>query len=482
MWILALVLLTRLPDLFSNYHDWDEASMMSEAWAMTRGQLLYRDIAQIHPVLNFAVFVPFFAWLKPAAAPHAIKAFNAALVFGGAWMVRRLVARWTADRDCALSAALLFAWVLGRDWALSSYGEFYTLFPILLSALLLQAKKPRWAAAGALWGAAFFFKQVAVFDAAALAAGFLLLRRRPAAERARASLLIAAGGAAASAAVAAYFILNGTSGEAFEAMFTRALAYRSLPGLPLMTRLGLFAKLMAGPCLREFAPCWLLALAAFAWARRAEQAVPASLSEPLRLGLFWLGVSFFGVWSVGKIHLHYALVLVPSACVLAGLSLRAAPPAARPVLSRALAAVLFAASAWTCAPRMRALAREGWINPRVRGSLELAAKIRERTRDDERIFLYGINNLDVFYLSERLSSNGIYMYLSMEEAFLHKPELVDLERRQMREAPPALMVVNNTAQYMSSPSTRDFFSALLRDRYARVDTLGVADLYRLKAR
>jgi len=482
LWILGLVLLTRLPDLFSNYRDWDEASMMSEAWAMTRGELLYRDIAQIHPVLNFAVFVPFFAWLKPAVAPHAIKAFNAALVCGGAFMVRRLVARWTADRDCALAAALLFAWLLGRDWAVSSYGEFYTLFPVLLSALLLQAKQPRWAAVGALWGVAFFFKQVAVFDAAALTAGFLLLRRRPAAEAARAALRIAAGGAVVTAVVAAYFALKGTVPEAFEAMFTRALAYRSLPGLPLATRAGLFAKLMIGPCLREFAPCWLLAAAALAAARYRGASMPVALSEPLRICALWLCVAFFGVWSVGKIHLHYALVLVPSACLLAGLSLHAAPPRARRVLSRALAAVLLLLGALTCAPRLRDLAKEGWIDQRVRGSLALAAKIRERTRPDERIFLYGINNLDVFYLSERLPSNGIYMYLSMEKAFLHKPELVELQRRQMREAPPSLMVVNNTPTYAASLETREFFSALLRDRYERVDTLGVADLYRLKAR
>lgn len=471
--------------MFTHYHDWDEAAMMSEAWAMTRGQILYRDVSQIHPVLNFAVFVPFFAWLKPAAAPHAIKAFNAALVFGGALLVRRLAARWTADRDCALAAALLFAGLLGRDWALSSYGEFYVIFPLLLSVVLSQAKKPLWFAVGLLWGTAFFLKQVAAFDAAALAAGFVLLRRRPAAEAVRAAVLAAAGGAAVVAAVAAYFAWNGALAEAFEAMFRRALAYRSLPGLPWLTRLELFWRFMLGPSLREFFLCWILAAAAFAagrWGRRPTAAA-AALSEPLRLCLLWLGLDLFGVWSVGKMHLHYVLVLVPSACLLAGLSLRAAPPALRAAARRAVAAVLLAAGFWSGWPRLRALAAQDWLDPRVRGSIQIAEKIRENARADERIFLYGINNLDAFYLSERLSSNGIYMYLSMEEAFLNKPELVALERRQMRERPPALMVVNNSPGFDgASAGTRDFFAGLVRERYERVATVGIADLYRLKAR
>ena len=483
LWILALVVLTRLPDIFTHYHDWDEASMMSEAWAMTRGQILYRDISQIHPVLNFAVFVPFFAWLKPAAAPHAIKAFNAALVFGGALLVRRIVARWTADRDSALAAALLFTGLLGRGWALSSFGEFYVIFPILLSVVLLQEKKPHWFSVGLLWGTAFFLKQVAVFDAAALAAGFLLLRRRPAAEVVRAAALAAAGGAAVAAAVAVYFARNGALAEAFEAMFLRALAYRSLPGLPLLTRLGYFWHFILKPSLSDFVFCWLLAGAAFA-ARRARRP-PASapdLAVPLRLCLIWLAFGLFEVWSVGKMALHYVLALVPPACLLAGLSLRGAPPAFRAAARRVLTAVLIASASWSCMPRLRDLAAQGWLDTGTRGSIELAQRIRALTRDDERIFLYGINNLDVFYLSERLSSNGIYMYLSMEPAFLNDPELVERERRQLAERPPALLVVNNMPGFIfASPGTREFFSGLLRERYERVETVGIADLYRVKA-
>src|SRR5215470_9855928 len=72
--------LVRIPDTFYHFRDWDEASMMAQAWSMTRGQVLYRDVPQIHGALNIALLVPFFTILPPDAAPHAIKVFNLLLV------------------------------------------------------------------------------------------------------------------------------------------------------------------------------------------------------------------------------------------------------------------------------------------------------------------------------------------------------------------------------------------------------------------
>ena len=64
-----LVLLGRVPSLFFHHSDWDEAALMAESWAMTRGQVLYKDIVQIHPPLNFAILVPFFHVFRPEWVP-----------------------------------------------------------------------------------------------------------------------------------------------------------------------------------------------------------------------------------------------------------------------------------------------------------------------------------------------------------------------------------------------------------------------------
>jgi hypothetical protein len=482
-WIAALLVLTRLPDLFSHYRDWDEAAMMSEAWAMTRGQALYRDIPQFHPILNFAVFLPFFAWLKPAAAPHAIKGLNALLTLGGAWLTRRLALLWTRDRDCAIAAALLFVALLGRDWSLSSYGEFYLLFPVLLAAVLLQARSPRWLFVGLLWGTAFFFKQVAAFDAAALTSAVLLTRRRPAGESARSLAAAAAGGAMVLAAASCYFAWNGILADAARSTFLRPFDYRALPGLSFWRRASLFREHMLVPVVHAFWPCGILgagAIAAAAWSRVRK--APRGIMEPLLLCLAWFVGDLLGIWFVGKMNFHYAMVLIPSACLLAVLCLRAAPPRFRTFARRGLAAFLFFAAAMQSAPRLRDLIAHGGTDAEVDVSARLSAFARTHTRDDDRIFLYGIRNLDVFYLSERLSSNGVYMFIDMEAPHMHDEALEARLRRDLLDHPPALIIADLAARLPGSSSgARDFISALIRERYGPLAALGATVIYGLKS-
>src|SRR6185295_3365390 len=123
VWPLLILVLTRLPDLFADFHDWDEAAMMAQAWAMSRGHVLYRDIWQIHPFFNFAVFYPFFKALPAFVAPHAIKVLNLLAAWAMAGLAGRIVLRWTDDAPSALGASVALAWLLSREWALSSFGE-----------------------------------------------------------------------------------------------------------------------------------------------------------------------------------------------------------------------------------------------------------------------------------------------------------------------------------------------------------------------
>src|SRR5262245_9332878 len=86
---------------------------------MTRGEVLYRDVPQIHGVLKMAIFVPFFLIFSATAAPHAIKAMNLALVLLGAFMIRGIARRWLVNEPSALLAAMIFVFALGRHWAMS---------------------------------------------------------------------------------------------------------------------------------------------------------------------------------------------------------------------------------------------------------------------------------------------------------------------------------------------------------------------------
>ena len=138
-----MVLFARSADVFYDFDNWDEASIMAQAWAMTRGEVLYRDVPQIHGVLNLAIFVPFFSIFSATAAPHAIKAMNLALVLLGAFMIRGVARRWLVNEPSALLAAMIFVFALGRLWAMSSHGEFYTIFPTVAAAALLFFPPPR---------------------------------------------------------------------------------------------------------------------------------------------------------------------------------------------------------------------------------------------------------------------------------------------------------------------------------------------------
>lgn len=477
-WPLALALLTRLPDLFLRYRDWDEAAMMAQAWAMTRGQVLYRDVFQIHPPLHLLLFASFFRALPAAVAPHAIKALNTVLVVLDARLAAAIVRRWTNDFEAALAAAALCAWLLGRPWALSSYGEFYMLLPLLASVWLLQDARPRWAAAGALWGAAFFLKQVAVFDAAALAAGFALIRRPRPASAARSLARAALGFGAVAAAVAAWEASQGALADAIRLVLLFPLQHYAAPGVPMLWRVGAYARMILLPALAALSPCWLAAAAAARAGRRPSAAEAAGAP----ICALWLAAVAAEIWCTGQLNRHYTLAFVPPASLLAGLALSRLRAARWPRLTRAATALLVAAAAAACVPDLRALAANGWRDTVVKGSDALAAGVRARTRDGDKIFLYGIWNLDVFYLSDRLASQGVYMYIDMESRHMHDSALEARIETGLRADPPALILVNNTARFQrtSYPPVRDFFFDLLAQRYVRTAALDIADLYLLK--
>src|SRR5262245_33634396 len=106
--ILLLVFLVRYHTLFYHYWDWDEASMMSQAWAMTQGQVLYKDIYHIHPLFQFFIFIPFFFALPNSIVPFAVKSMNLLLVYLGAILMRKTIVGIYRDSWTANLSALLF--------------------------------------------------------------------------------------------------------------------------------------------------------------------------------------------------------------------------------------------------------------------------------------------------------------------------------------------------------------------------------------
>ena len=496
--LLLLVLLARVPDLFYHYQDWDEAAMMSQAWAMTRGEVLYRDTFQIHPILNFAIFYPFFALLPADAAAHTVKLFNLILTAGVALAVFALGRRWTGDSLSSLVAGALAAHYLGRRWGLSSYGEFYLLLPVLASVWLLFFR-PRMRASlmgvGALWGLAFFIKQVALFDAAGLTLGYFLFDRDRPEAKARSAAWIALGAAIATVAVALWLESHGIFSRAMRETLLGPAGHYSRPEnvaagpLAHAVALALRAASGMGQAIRVLPVPFLavaVALPLLVWMRRrgwqlsglgAVQGDQESGSpEILRVLAVWLAVDLIGVLSVAQFYPHYLVQLLPPLCLLAAAPVARLRRPFKTALAGITLATLVGGTGFVFAKTM---IEDRGVPSRVRESREVAALVSRMSRPEDRIFLYRFRGLDVFYLAGRLSSNGIYMFIDMFPEHIKDPRVAADRQRMLLEHPPRLIVTDPGGLLLGCDSAEPLFRKLLVERYCLRERRGPVEIHEL---
>jgi hypothetical protein len=484
-WLLAVPLLLgvllRIPDVFYHFRDWDEASMMAQAWSMTRGQVLYRDVPQIHGALNIALFVPFFTVLPPDAAAHAIKVFNLLLVVLGALLMRSVAQIWFGDRLAALAAAAIFAFSLGRRWALSSYGEFYTPFLILLSARFLfqpvTGLPLNSLLVGGLWGTAFCVKQIAAFDAIGLYGAWRIFGG-PGARTWTATLNQVVGGVGAVGVVGLWFVGLGGGRAWVDSTLLRPLLYTGLGGGAGGTAMSNSLLAASRGFVTHLRPAVIataggvVALLASrrAWGRRLER------GDRLFLGtLVWAATVFAGIWLTGRFYEHYLLQLVPALSLTSVFLLTQLPGGVRKVVIVVVLAGLLGDAALASGRQVVALGRQAWVPDEVRQSRQLARAIRASTAEHDRIFLYKVWNLDLFFLAERLPAAGITMFIDMVSEHSRDPALEARKQRELLEDPPALILVNPRGWKFNTAEA--FFQNLLHQKYVSGATVAGVHFY-----
>jgi hypothetical protein len=473
-----MVLFVRSADVFYHFVDWDEASMMAQGWAMTRGEVLYRDLPQIHGVLNMAIFVPFFSIFNAAAAPHAIKAMNLTLVLLGAFMIRGIGRRWLANEPSALLAAMIFVFALGRLWAMSSHGEFYTIFPTVAAAALLFFPPPRMRlpyrmlAVGALFSTALFIKQVATFDAAALTLTWLAVSPEDRRQKLQALGWSLLGALVIVAAIAAYFFAHGAEIEWIDSMFSRVLHYTEASD---GSRAALLLELVQA-VVGAFAPAVLAVAAGVMFLFTSDERRSAEGRFFLAL-LAWLAGSTIAIIATGRFYDHYLLQLIPPTSLASVYIISRMPPAVSRAVVFGTGTLLFAYAALSGGSRLATLRATGWIPAEVQKSRALADAVRAYTRDDDRIFIYQAVNLDVFFLSGRLPAAGITMFIEMAEEHMGDVQLSMAKRRSLAEQPPALILFGKE-QWWHIPVSEAFFRGLLQQSYERVAEVEDVALYR----
>lgn len=472
----VITLLGRVPGLFVHYWDWDEATVMAQAWAMTQGQVLHRDIYQIHPLLNFALIVPFFQVFPPEWVPLAVKTMNLCLVFLGALLVRRIALGWLGSGPLALLGGCVFVYYCSRLWASTAYGEFYTVFPILLTVWLLYVwtgpRRVAYYATGFLWGVAFFLKQSAAFDAIGLYLGYLWLSRESKTNKTGATGLLACGFLSLTAVTAMYFVYHGALVEAWHSVVVRTMTYTSSGG-----RWYYLLKLARG-LTSQLAPS-LPAIAGVIYVvfHRGRPGGGKLNSVPFFLVLLiWFCADLVGLAAYGRFYPNYVLPLVPAASLLplfflGQMEVRLGRAAGISVLV-ALALVV----SMDFANGMLELRGERWVPLSVRQSQAAAEFIKSHTRPDDRIFIYRAYNVDVFFLSQRLPNNGIYQYHDMTAKHTHDPAHEARKQAEFVSNLPAIIVVNPALSEAEEPRV-EFFEKVLRKHYSLAATREGIRLY-----
>jgi hypothetical protein len=345
---------------------------------------------------------------------------------------------------------------------LASFGEFYSIFPVLLSVWFLYfVKRPEIPVnylTGFLWGVAFFFKQIAIFDAIGLYFGYLWLNRTSKKTMATATGSMALGFVSVAASISIYFLHRGAFAEAWTSIFVRSIFYAN-PGGGKWLVLQSLARGLAGQLSLS-----LLAIPGVVFlllSRKDHQAgKEVGTTSFFLVLLVWFCSDLVGLCAAGRFYEHYLLQLVPLASLLPLFILRQIAGRAQDAIriSFLLALAIYLSAHFV--GDMLELARAHWLPRPVRQSAAAADFIRRHTRDDDRIFLYNMDNFDIFFLAQRLSNNGVYVPGDMEGSHMHDQAYQDRKRKEFLAHLPAIIAVGQLNE------TAEFFDDVLKKYYA----------------
>ena len=465
----------RSPAFFHYSLDWDEGAILSEAWAMSTGLALYRDVFQIHPPLQFLLFLPFFELLPVTAVPLAGKILVTACGVLTSWLVGEIATRLTGDHVVGILTGAMALRHLA-SWFMAPYGEFLALLPMTLAIWALFVSRPgivHEIAAGAYLAAAVSFKQPVVVDAVILAAGYLFLCRSGARRRTR-SLGALAAGAMVPILMQLWYLWAAGS-------LPQALHYLG-PGVARYTRASGGASLRVLAVALDVFKLELLAIfpALIAAAAGARASGSIRTRTPLVVSLGASLMTLTVLFMIGsRFYPHYLIQMVVAIAILASVAVRRVKAPTR----RVLVLWLLIATGWLggldLARGIWRLIREEGRPLSVRRTEELAAYIRASSATDDTMFAYGLCELDVFYLAQRRSNNGVYMFVDMFAAHIGDAAFETAKRREFLDSLPNVILFDPHGCLADAfPSARAFVESAIACCYVRTNVIRGVEVYR----
>jgi hypothetical protein len=411
--VFALGALLRVPTFLRPVLSDDEAIYATTADALTRGDLLYRDVVDHKPPLIYHVYQAGFAALGAYNTHGAHALVLLSVLLTAAFL---FAAREKEDHLTGLAGAALFL-VFSTTWhdydALAANCELFVLAPQAVAAWLLvrDSLRPKaggiaaHVAVGCLIGISALFKYQGL-TFLGVSAGMLLWARlagRMTTARLAALAMSHLGGAALPACLYLGWCASAGNAEATLYWFRFNFSYvgAGLTGTAAVLRgLGRLA-MIGGTAIVPYGLGLAAAVSvAVRFASSARRVPGAELPSPVGfLGLLWLATSAVAVSAGGRFFGHYFHLVLAPLCLLAGpgvLRLWRAGRARRAMLFVlcAVPALVFFALASVARPLTAVLDENEPAYDRV------AARIAALTAPDERVFVWG-NSPQLYVLARR---------------------------------------------------------------------------------
>ncbi len=449
--------------------DWDEGTRMSIASSLNHGRTLYVDAWDHHTFLDILFFQQFFRLLPCASVPLAVRLCNGAIVLALCMLVHRGVTKASGSSAWGLGATTVCAYLFGRGWALSSYGEFYHSLPVAL-AFYLYLHCPRTSArffcAGVLFGLAFFTKQTAAIDLGAFVVMVVLSRRSSEEASSRVNSAIGvlawclAGFLVVMLASASYFAIHGSLREAAYMIFVDPLTY-STGGSAQETvvRYGQALLQLCGAAMRVnwVVTAILVASLVLIAVRQGDQGRLSASARLAWAAFLWLFVDMAGLMLVGRFYPHYLIQLIVPASVASTFVLSSVKQGFQGVATYVLFVVLLAQSALSPAVEWPEVAQGKWDEVN-----EIVGFLRANTKPEEGVFLYREPMLCIYFLAERFPPTKVFM----DDQFLQQnkdgPALLAEAMTSLRQHPPKFIVMGESPEWLEKtriPEIDSFISA-----------------------
>jgi 4-amino-4-deoxy-L-arabinose transferase-like glycosyltransferase len=460
LWLIGLAFLLHAPSFFRPFYDSDAGSYAAIACRLLDGGLPYRDgVENKFPLIfyTYKLIFELFGRYNMLAVHVVVTLVAIATAFTCAAIARRL-----GGERAAFWAGIFYV-VFSASYYPKMLDGNTEMFAVLPSALAVWAylegrERPVWlVAAGAFAAATLLYKQVAAATFAALAAdaGWRALRGRAWLRGARELLLLSLGLAAVLGAMVWHLHRIGVWDEAIFWSWTYIFRHY----LPSGTKgHGFLFNALTSllPFLGTVSP-----LVYLAWRGRRRELAPI---------YWWLLGSLCASLVGGRMYGHYFLLFVPALCVLGGLG---AEEGHERWLGRILAVIAIAF--FVFAVLLEGATGNLW--KRDPDYFLASHYVRERTRPNERIFVWGWFP-GLYVEADRCpSTRFVYTHLlsgsTSREAQGHNvPEAWRMLMSDLEKDPPAFILDTSLRGYSFEEFPLENYPELwqfVSERY-RVDT------------